>query len=309
MGDPAGIGPELCVKAASNPAFLRAAEPVVYGCPGIILHAAELFTPGAKITVRETGSLNFGELTPGRESAVCGKAAVAAVEAAAKDALSGEVDAVVTAPVNKASVNMSGLHFTGHTEFIAEICGTKSFAMMQSSGSLRVAFVTTHIALREVPAQATAERIIEAGRLLWDAVKSEGVSAPKLAAAAINPHAGELGYMGREDEDTVKPALAKLREAGVNIDGPFPPDTLFIKKIRDRYDGLLSMYHDQGHIPFKMLAFDKGVNSTLGLPVIRTSPDHGTAFEIAWKGSADTGSMFAAVKLAIIRAKTKYSSP
>jgi 4-hydroxythreonine-4-phosphate dehydrogenase len=146
---------------------------------------------------------------------------------------------------------------------------------------------------------------MEVARLLNDAVMAENIPNPKLAAAALNPHAGEDGYMGDEDEEVVKPALKKLRKEGINIEGPFPPDTLFIENIRTKYDGLLSMYHDQGHIPFKMLAFDRGVNSTLGLPIIRTSVDHGTAFEIAWKGIADINSLCEAIKLAALRANNK----
>jgi 4-hydroxythreonine-4-phosphate dehydrogenase len=177
--------------------------------------------------------------------------------------------------------------------------------MMQSAGNLRVAFVTTHIPLSAVSDAVSVERITEVAGLLEDAVRAEGIEAPKLAAAAINPHAGENGYMGLEDENIVKPALEELRGKGMDIDGPFPPDTLFIKETRERYDGILSMYHDQGHIPFKMLAFDCGVNSTLGLPIIRTSVDHGTAFEIAWRGCADTGSLYEAVKLAVKRARNR----
>ena len=174
--------------------------------------------------------------------------------------------------------------------------------MMQSSGRLRVVFVTTHIALAEVPRQVTPGRIVTVAKLLDEVIRREGVPHPKLAAAAINPHAGENGCMGTEDETVTKPALAALREQRIDIDGPFPPDTLFIESTRERYDGIVSMYHDQGHIPFKMLAFNSGVNSTLGLPIVRTSPDHGTAFDIAWRGVADPGSFYAAIDTAIRRA-------
>ncbi|MFA7185650.1 MAG: 4-hydroxythreonine-4-phosphate dehydrogenase PdxA, partial [Victivallales bacterium] len=159
--------------------------------------------------------------------------------------------------------------------------------------------------LSAVPKAITEERIIEVACLLEHAIKTENIKRPKLAAAALNPHAGENGCMGTLDKEVIIPALEKLRDGGMNIDGPFPPDTLFIEKIRTGYDGILSMYHDQGHIPFKMLAFDRGVNSTLGLPIIRTSVDHGTAFEIAWRGIADTGSLSAAIKLAAARAVNK----
>ena len=180
--------------------------------------------------------------------------------------------------------------------------GCRDFVMMQSSGRLRVVFVTTHIALAEVPRQVTSGRIATVTKLLDEVIRREGVPHPKLAAAAINPHAGENGCMGTEDETVTKPTLAALREQGIDIDGPFPPDTLFIESTRERYDGIVSMYHDQGHIPFKMLAFNSGVNSTLGLPIVRTSPDHGTAFDIAWRGVADPGSFYAAIDTAIRRA-------
>ena len=305
MGDPAGIGPEIAVKAAANTELCCLADIILYGCPDILNEAAKRFAPHAELKIKETGNLQFDEITIAEANAACGLVAHDTVIAATRDALLGEVDAIVTAPMNKASVNSAGIPFTGHTELIAELCQCDRFAMMQSDGDLRVAFVTTHIPLNEVTNAISQERIIEVARLLEKAVKAEGIKHPKLAAAAINPHAGENGYMGSSDEEVVKPALEKLRGDGMLIDGPFPPDTLFIESTRKSYDGILSMYHDQGHIPFKMLAFDRGVNSTLGLPIIRTSVDHGTAFEIAWQGSADTGSLFAAVKLAITRAKNR----
>ena len=213
----------------------------------------------------------------------------------------------MTCPINKAAVNLAGIPFTGHTELLASLCGVKDFVMMQSAGDLRVVFVTTHISLAEVPAAVTAERIRTVTHLLRDAIAEEGVANPKIGVAALNPHAGENGNMGMEDENVVKPAVRALRDEGFDVEGPFPPDTLFIESIRKRFDGIVSMYHDQGHIPFKMLAFDRGVNSTLGLPVIRTSVDHGTAFEIAWKGVADLGSLRAAFDLACKRASSRIA--
>ncbi|MEI8247473.1 MAG: 4-hydroxythreonine-4-phosphate dehydrogenase PdxA [Lentisphaerota bacterium] len=301
MGDPAGIGPEIAVRAAVLSKYRNNAEIIIYGCPDIINAAAEKFNGGKYPLIHQTGELKMAEVTVGKANPSCGLAAMDAVIAATRDALSGKVDAIVTCPMNKASVNLAGVKFTGHTELIAELCNCQNYAMMQSAGNLRVAFVTTHIPLKDAAAAVTAERIIEVAELLNNVIKSEGIPCPLLAAAAINPHAGENGYMGCEDEEVVKPALRRLREQGINIEGPFPPDTLFIENIRTRFDGILSMYHDQGHIPFKMLAFDRGVNSTPGLPVIRTSVDHGTAFEIAWQGIADTGSLEAALSLAIVR--------
>ena len=303
FGDPAGIGPELAVKAAADAELRQMADMVIYGCPEIIQAAAARFTPGFVPAIKPVGQLTVAQVQPGELNAACGIAAMEAVIAATNDAITHHVNAIVTAPMNKAAVNRAGVAFSGHTELIAEMCGINDYAMMQSDGNLRVAFVTTHIALAQVAAAITQERIVKVARLLDDVCRREGINEPCLAAAAINPHAGENGYMGTEDETITKPALTELRRQGIQIDGPFPPDTLFIAKTRSRYDGIVSMYHDQGHIPFKMLAFDRGVNSTLGLPIIRTSPDHGTAFEIAWQGKANTGSFFAAVRLAVKRCR------
>lgn len=305
MGDPSGIGPELAVRAAADEGLRAAANLVVYGCPDIIREAARRFSAGVEPETVATGGMKFSEVPCGRLDAKCGLQAHEAVRKATEDVLSGRMDAIVTCPVNKAAVNAAGIQFTGHTEMIAEICGTPSYAMMQSSGPLRVVFATTHIPLKDVPARLTEARIVEVGLLLRDAIVSEGIDSPKIAVAALNPHAGENGHMGMEDELVVKPAIQRLKDMGVDVEGPFPPDTLFIQKVRERFHGIISMYHDQGHIPFKMLAFDSGVNSTLGLPIIRTSVDHGTAFEIAWKGVADAGSLFAAIRLAAKRALSK----
>lgn len=303
MGDPAGIGPEIIVRILADNRWRNRAEFTVYGAPEIIEFNRRKFAPQIELKVCETTALQMNDIQPGIASAQGGKAAYDTITRATLDALDGKVDAVVTAPMNKLAVNLAGIPFTGHTERIAELCGVKDFAMMQSAGDLRVAFVTTHIPLAGVPQACTGERIAVVAKLLHQACRQENIANPKLAAAAINPHAGENGWMGREDEEVVKPVLEKLRSQNICIDGPFPPDTMFIESVRRKYDGILSMYHDQGHIPFKMLAFDRGVNSTLGLPIIRTSPDHGTAYEIAYQGKADLGSMSAAIELAVIRAE------
>ena len=302
MGDPAGIGPELAVRAAAEKRWQGKIRFVLYGERSILQAAADRWTNGQLPEVVSAGVLPFAELVPGRADARCGKLAYDALTLAAKDVLNGKADAIVTAPMNKYSVNLAGIPFTGHTERLAELCQTPDYVMMQSSGKLRMVFVTCHIPLAEVPKRATQAEIVRVTRLLYRAVQQEGIPSPRLAMAAINPHAGENGCMGLEDEKNTKPALAQLRAEGMDIEGPFPPDTLFVKSARERFDGLITMYHDQGHIPFKMLAFDSGVNSTLGLPIIRTSPDHGTAFDIAWKGCANTGSLYAAVELAYKRA-------
>ena len=307
MGDPAGIGPELAVRAADSPRWEGRARFVIYGVESVLLEAAKRWSGGRLPRIQPVDGPAFGSFRIGEAQPECGRCAYDALTMAVRDALSGEVDAIVTAPMNKYSVNLAGIPFTGHTERIAELCSCRDYVMMQSSGSLRMVFVTCHVPLARVPELATRAEIVRVARLLDRAVRDEGIEHPRLAAAAINPHAGENGCMGDEDEFQTKPALAELRASGIAIDGPFPPDTLFIDSTRKKYDGLVTMYHDQGHIPFKMLAFDRGVNSTLGLPIIRTSVDHGTAFEIAGKGVADTGSLAAAFRIALKRAKARLS--
>ena len=301
MGDPAGIGPELIVKAVSEKKFAKRMRFALFGSEAILKSALNGVETAVDYIFCPTCEISPDEFEVGQASALCGQAAYDTVKAAALACLDNTVDAMVTAPVNKYAVNLAGIEFTGHTELIAELCGVDDFAMMQSAGRLHVAFVTTHIALKDVCRFATAERIEKVTRLLHDVLQEENIHNPAIAMAAINPHAGENGCMGEEDELTVKPTIQKLLADGLNITGPFPPDTLFIPSTLDRFDGVVSMYHDQGHIPFKMLAFDRGVNSTLGLPIIRTSPDHGTAFEIAGRNLADCGSFFAAIELAYIR--------
>lgn len=303
MGDPAGIGPELAVKAAANAKLAETMDIILYGSPDVLKAASAKFAENKPLKIVPTGNLKFNKVTAGQISRECGIEAYNTIVKATKDTLAGKVDAIVTAPVCKASINMAGTPFTGHTELIAELCQTANFAMMQSSGRLRVAFVTTHIPVSKISRAVTKKRIVEVAILLRDAILQEGVKNPLLAIAGLNPHAGENGFMGTEEIKTIIPAMETLRKMGLNVQGPYPSDTLFIKETLCKFDGIVSMYHDQGHIPFKMIAFDKGVNSTLGLPIIRTSVDHGTAFEIAWKGIADTGSLFAALRLAAKRAK------
>jgi len=309
MGDPAGIGPEIAVRLARavEAGRISPSDLVLYGAPGIIEEAVRRFAPGLSPRIVSCSGLAFQQIQVGRLDARCGLAALECFRTATLDAIAGKVDAVVTCPINKAAVNLAGIPFTGHTELLASLCGVKDFVMMQSAGDLRVVFVSTHIPLAQVPSAVTFDRIVTVTHLLRDAIIAEGIPHPKIAVAALNPHAGENGNMGKEDEETVKPAVRALANEGFDIQGPFPPDTLFIESIRSQFDGIVSMYHDQGHIPFKMLAFDRGVNSTLGLPVIRTSVDHGTAFEIAWQGKASIGSLAAAYEIAVKRAMSRIA--
>ncbi len=303
MGDPAGIGPELAVKAATDAKLAGKMDIILYGSPDILKAASVKFAKNKSLKIVPAGSLKFNQVIPGQISKECGIEAYNTVIKATKDTLEGKTDAIVTAPVCKASINMTGIQFTGHTELIAGLCKTANFAMMQSSGRLRVAFVTTHIPVSKISRAITRKRVVEVAILLRDAILQEGVKNPLIAIAGLNPHAGENGFMGDEEIKIIIPAMETLRKMGISVKGPYPSDTLFIRRTLSQFDGIVSIYHDQGHIPFKMIAFDKGVNSTLGLPIIRTSVDHGTAFEIAWKGIADTGSLFAALILAARRAK------
>ena len=310
MGEPAGVGPELAVRAVADKSFAGECEFVLYGERSVLEEAFKRYAPQVDINnvkiIESSNLLDFGKMKIGEADGLCGRAAFEAIKAAAQSVIDGENDAIVTAPVNKYSVNLAGVDFSGHTEMIAEMCSCDEFAMMQSSGKLHVAFVTTHIPICEVASSITLERILSVADMLIEALKSEGVEDPYLAVMALNPHAGENGCMGREDEEITKVAVEILRQKGFRVDGPVVPDVLFVPGRYEKYDGILSMYHDQGHIPFKMLAFDSGVNSTIGLPIIRCSPDHGSAFDIAWgRGECGTGSFFAAVELAIKRAKRK----
>lgn len=305
VGDAAGIGPEIAVRVLKDRQLVSSADIRLYGPEAVLREALRRFAPEISPEIVNTASLSFQDFTPGVLRAAAGKAAYDTIVRATKDVIAGKADAIVTCPVNKAAINEAGIPFTGHTELIAELCGTRNFAMMQSAGKLRVIFVTTHIALKEVSAHVTRERITEVARLVAGAARAEGVRNPAIAVAGLNPHAGENGHMGMEDETIVKPAVADLKAEGMNVSGPYPSDTLFIDAIRNSFDGIVAMYHDQGHIPFKMLAFNCGVNSTMGLPIIRTSVDHGTAFEIAWRGTADTGSLKAAITTAVKRANAK----
>lgn len=319
IGDAAGIGPEISVKVAADKDLKSMMDVVLVGPHCVIRAAAEKYVPSEELIKYENNSdrqtgifyddfgvIKFsGDMNAGRSTKEAGRASYDSVVAATKAVINGKYDAIVTAPVSKESVNLAGIKFQGHTELVAELCSIENFCMMQSDGPLRVAFASCHVPLMEVKANLNSERILETILLLNDAAKADGVETPQIAIAGVNPHAGEGGYMGTEEIEMVIPAMKEAGDRGVKVHGPFPADTLFVESIRTKFDGIVSMYHDQGHIPFKMLAFDRGVNSTLGLPIIRTSVDHGTAFDIAWKGIADTGSLVAALKTACRRVLAK----
>lgn len=281
-GDPAGIGPEIAAAAVSDRAVRDACTPIVYG---------EEYMPAAPGAARSA-------ITIGTVSAEAGRAAYEAIVRAVQDAKLGRIDAIATAPVNKAAFAAAGLPWRGHTELLAHLTGASSVAMMFYSEALRVVLATVHIPLAEVPATLTAERLTGVIRLAATELPRFGFPRPRLALAGLNPHAGEDGLLGAEEERTLKPAVALCRSQGIDLTGPLPADSLFVRAARGEFDAVIACYHDQGLIPVKLVAFGRAVNVTLGLPIIRTSVDHGTAFDIAGKGQADPGSLIEAILLA-----------
>jgi 4-hydroxythreonine-4-phosphate dehydrogenase len=311
MGDPSGVGPEIVLHAAARGGLDDA---VVYGDAAILRHGARLLglaplpalrvvdAPGAPVpgalTVVDAGLLHERDHRPGQLDAASGAAARAYVERATRDALAGRVRGIVTMPMNKEATQRSDPAFVGHTELIAALCGAPKVTMMLTNGSLAVTHVSTHCSLREAIERVRPARVLEVIRLTHEALARSGTP-PRVAVCGLNPHAGEHGLFGDEDATHIAPAIAAARAEGIDASGPHPADTVFHQAVhRHRYDAIVCMYHDQGHAPMKLLAFEDGVNVTLGLPIVRTSVDHGTAFDIAWTGRAFTGSLDAALAYA-----------
>ena len=279
LGDPAGIGPEVAARASHDARVLAACEPVVYGPP-----AGDVFTPG--------------EL-----SAEAGRAAYDAIVRAVDAAMSHDVDAIATAPVNKEAFRLAGLPWAGHTDLLAHLTAARHVAMMFHSDELRVVLATVHIALGDVPRALTRDSFEATIDLTARELPRFGIARPRIGVAGLNPHAGEHGLFGCEEQTIIAPAVAACRARGIDAAGPFPADTLFVRARGGEFDVVIACYHDQGLIPVKLVAFGRAVNVTLGLPIVRTSVDHGTAFDIAGRGVADAESMVAAVLLAAKLAK------
>jgi 4-hydroxythreonine-4-phosphate dehydrogenase len=317
MGDPAGIGPEICLRLLSRTDTARLCTPIVFGDAGVLGRVAKkLALPfsapilnledwparaadAAGPLVLDLPGLGAAEVIPGQVSARCGEAAFRYVTASIAAALAHEVDAVATAPLNKEALHAAGHRYPGHTEIFAERLHAERACMMLTSEELTCSFVTVHVGYREVPGLLTVARIRDVLELTREAMRRLRGREPQLAVCGLNPHAGEHGLFGAgEEEEFILPAIEEVRRQGCAIEGPLPPDTAFLAPRRRRTDAYVCMYHDQGHIPLKALAFDSAINTTLGLPVVRTSVDHGTAFDIAWQGHANGSSLFEAVKLA-----------
>jgi 4-hydroxythreonine-4-phosphate dehydrogenase len=279
VGDPSGIGPEISLKAVASPRVREVCEPVLYG---------------------PTAPDALGKFPVGVVDAASGRAAYDAIVQATADARAGAVAAIATAPINKAAFAAARLTWPGHTELLAHLCGVPAgdVAMMFWSDALRVVLATVHVPLAAVPALLTRDRLLDVITLTDRSLPRFGIASPRLAVAGLNPHAGEDGLLGHEERDQMIPAIEAARARGVNVTGPLPADTLFVRAVRGEFDAVIAAYHDQGLVPVKLVAFGKAVNVTLGLPIIRTSVDHGTAFDIARRGIADEGSLIEAILLA-----------
>jgi 4-hydroxythreonine-4-phosphate dehydrogenase len=286
VGDPAGIGPEIAVKAAAHPDITAICDPVLYG----------------PSTEREIRSFE-----PGQLSASAGTAAYQAIVKATVDAMAGRIAAVVTAPINKEAFAAANIPYPGHTELLAHLTGASRVAMMFYADTLRVVLATVHIPIALVPQALTQGRIEDVVTLTAGELPKFGFDSPRIAVCGLNPHAGEHGVIGTEEDRVVGPAIDACRARGIAVDGPFPADTIFLRAMRGEFDAVVACYHDQGLIPIKMAAFGRAVNVTLGLPIVRTSVDHGTAFDIAGKGVADPSSLIEAVKLAVRLAQCRTS--
>ena len=324
MGDPSGIGPEVIAKALGEGRIYELCRPIVIGDAKIMAGAAKLapknlqvnsveviaqggFRLGA-IDVLDLKNIDIDSLQRGKVDRDSGRAAVEYVQRAIDLAIKGEVDGIATAPLNKEAMNLAGFSYPGHTEILAETTRSKNYAMMLLAGPLRVVHVTTHTSLRQACDRVKKERVATTIRLTDRAMKDLGIAKPRIAVAGLNPHAGEGGLFGTEEVDEIAPAVQECRSEGILAEGPFPPDTVFLRGKRGEFDAVVAMYHDQGHIPVKMLGFEEGVNVTIGLPIIRTSVDHGTAFDIAWKGVADPRSMVEAIRIAAEMAKAQSAA-
>lgn len=335
MGDPAGIGPEICVKAVSDAEVLKTCHPVIIGDAAAIQKAIHLTEIDKKIlAIEKISEVNFGgdqihvfdlknvnvdELEYGKVSANAGNAAFEAIKKVIELAMDGHIDATVTAPIHKESLNIAGHPFAGHTEIYAEHTGTDQVAMLLVDGDFRVIHVSTHVSLRDACDLVKKKRVRHVIQLLHDACIQFGIENPHLAVCGLNPHASDGGLFGYEEQEEITPAIDEAKQEGIHVEGPFAADTIFPKVAGGFFDGCVAMFHDQGHVPFKVKGFVwnkegaswskiQGVNITLGIPIIRVSVDHGTAFDIAGKGIASQESLVHAIEYAVKMSKNKHKS-
>ena len=332
MGDPASIGPEIAVKALQQKKIYDICRPLLVGDGGVFNDIIKRLKSGVTINaIKEVAEAKFkqgiidvidlknvelSKLEFGKINAMCGEASFQAIKKVIELAMASEVDATVTGPIHKKAINEAGHHFAGHTEIYAHYTNTKKYAMLLVEDHINVIHVSTHVSLRQACDLVKKERIVNVIELLRNGLVRLGKENLKIGVAGLNPHAGDSGLFGTEDDQEIFPAVEEAKRLGYDVEGPVPPDTMFAKAAMGAYGGVVAMYHDQGHIPFKLAGFKwnaekqqmdsvKGVNITLGLPIIRTSVDHGTAFEIAGKGIASADAMILAIESAVQLSKTK----
>jgi len=324
MGDPSGVGPEICARLLTDPQVLDYSRPVLIGCRAPMLRALEVINktarvvmidepqqaehePGTIYLLQPEGITGEEQFPVGEVAAQSGRAGFLCVKKAIELAMDKKVDATVTAPLNKAALSLAGCPYPGHTEMYADLTGTEKYAMMLVHGALRVIHVSTHVSLRKACDAVTRGRVLETIRLADGLIRQSGKEHPLIAVAGLNPHAGENGLFGDEETEHIMPAIADACAEGIAAEGPLPPDSVFAKAAGGLYDAVVAMYHDQGHIPLKMLGFAfgeekntvNGINITLGLPIIRVSVDHGTAFDIAGTGKATEDSLRESLEWAV----------
>jgi len=324
MGDPGGIGPEIIIKALQDPQMDLPLQPLLIGSLAVFKRTAQSLSselkfkalrkvgkiPGDEIGVIDPVDAVPADLSIGKVSPISGRAAMEALIRGMELAQKGVIDALVTGPISKKAAHLAGYHFPGQTELLAHYTKAPSFAMMLANQKLRVALVTTHLPLSQVSGSLSVEVIKDKLRVTDQGLREYfAIPSPWIGVAALNPHGGEGGDLGEEESEFITPAIERAREEGIDAQGPFPSDTLFTSSFLPRFDAILAMYHDQGLIPIKLLGFGHSVNITLGLPIIRTSPDHGVALDIAGQGKADPGSMIAAIRMAYLMRKAHYGDP
>lgn len=303
MGDPAGVGPEIIVKAFAREDIYKICNPLVIGDRAVIKRVIK--TIGIDLDPDSIEILNLNEiknpehLLIGKPSEEAGRASFSYIRKAVELHRLGIIEAVVTAPITKVSLRMAGLPWLGHTDMLAALTDTEDYAMAFYSESLKVILTTIHVPLKEVPHLIKKEKVIKTVFFAKKACDMLQIENPKIAICGLNPHAGEEGLIGREEIDEIIPAIKEVRAFGIDVSGPYPADSLFFRAGKGEFDMVVAMYHDQALAPFKLLAFDRGVNFTVGLPFIRTSPDHGTGYDIAWQGKAEPTSLIEAIKLAV----------
>ena len=300
VGDVAGVGPELALKCASLEEVTKICRPVLYGPRPVIERISDVVGHPLSATIVDVGQLDAQTLRPGNFSAQTGRASLDAFDRAIADTVAGETAAVVTGPIQKEAWFLAGSTFPGHTEMIAERLGVDDVCMMLTSQEISCVLATIHLPLADVPKSLTAPAVLKAIELGADAMRRRHQRPARVSVCGLNPHAGENGLMGHGEETSlIRPAILAARDKGIDVRGPLPPDTAFTPAIREQTDVYVCMYHDQGLIPLKALSFDDAVNVTLGLPIVRTSVDHGTAMDLAWQGMANHHSMLAAIQLAV----------